>query len=245
MFCRNCGKQIEETNNVCPYCGTMVVKRMPTGNSNQYAQIFVEPDENYISSLGNGYLNNFLTAGKIKSCIAFLSDKRIYLRGRMIDTNSSKLQQLNMQKTLDLEDITGTGFIYNDPLWKVALAFLLVIVSVVTFFVSMENYGFFADFFLTLTICSGILAILLFVSYIMTRYTLFFIEYAGGCIKFDATMHGLTEAKNFEKQIRRAKNNVKRKKLICNAANAENVALQNAEERGERGSCFDTNVEKK
>lgn len=28
MFCGNCGKQIDETDNVCPYCGTMVEKEV-------------------------------------------------------------------------------------------------------------------------------------------------------------------------------------------------------------------------
>lgn len=184
MFCGNCGKQIEDTSNVCPYCGTMVEKEVTVGNDSKYRKIFVEPDENYIGSLGNGYLNSFLTDRGINRCVALLSDKRVYLRGNMIDINSGKIERFNMQKTIDLEDITGTGFIYASPqLWKLILAILTAPIIIP--------------------------AIILIVSYIKSRDTLFFIEYAGGCIKFDASIYGLAESQDFEKQIRRAKNKLK------------------------------------
>lgn len=190
MFCGNCGKQIDDSCNVCPYCGTRikqdtrVEKDVVKEKDVTYKVIFVEPDENYLGSLGNGYLNSFLTSKKIKRCIALLSDKRVYLRGNMVDINSGKIERFNMQKTIDLEDITGTGFVYSSPqVWKLVLAIL--------------------------TIWAIIPAILLLVSYLKGRNTLFFIEYAGGCIKFDASIYGLAESQDFERQIRRAKNHVK------------------------------------
>lgn len=184
MFCGNCGKQIEGTSNVCPYCGTIIDKEIKVGNDSRYEKIFVAPDEKYIGSLGNGYINSFLTDRKINKCVAVLSDKRVYLRGNMVDISSGKIERFNMQKTIDLEDITGTGFIYaSSKLWELILAIVtapLIIPS-----------------------------ILLITSYIKNRDTFFFIEYAGGCIKFDASIYGLAESQDFEKQIRRAKNKVK------------------------------------
>lgn len=190
MFCGNCGKQIDDSCNVCPYCGTRikqdtrVEKDVVKEKDVTYKVIFVEPDENYLGSLGNGYTNSFLTNKKIKRCIALLSDKRVYLRGNMVDINSGKIERFNMQKTIDLEDITGTGFVYSSPqVWKLVLAILTIPVIIP--------------------------AILLIVSYLKGRNTLFFIEYAGGCIKFDASIYGLAESQDFERQIRRAKNHVK------------------------------------
>lgn len=66
MFCRNCGKPIEGTESVCPFCGTAVNKVTSEGNDINYNKIFVEPDENYIGSLGNKYLNSFLTRQEIE-----------------------------------------------------------------------------------------------------------------------------------------------------------------------------------
>ena len=187
MFCENCGKQIDDTSNVCPYCGKMVEKEDAFGNNNKYGKIFVEPDENFIASLGNGYINSFLSDKGINKCVALLSDKRIYLRGNMIDINIGKVERFNMQKTIDLEDITGTGFIYASPqILKLILAIL--------------------------TAPLIIPAIILIFSYIRHRNTLFFIEYAGGCIKFDASIYGLAESQNFEKKIRRAMSKIKEKK---------------------------------
>ena len=190
MFCGNCGKQIDDSCNVCPYCGTRIKqdtrieKDVVKEKDDIYKVIFVEPDENYLGSLGNGYLNSFLTNKKIKRCIALLSDKRVYLRGNMVDINSGKIERFNMQKTIDLEDITGTGFVYSSPqVWKLVLAILTIPVIIPP--------------------------ILLLVSYLKSRNTLFFIEYAGGCIKFDASIYGLAESQDFERQIRRAKNHVK------------------------------------
>ena len=185
MFCGNCGKQIDDTSKVCPYCGMMVEREDAAGNSQSiYQKIFVEPDETYIASLGNSYLNSFLTSRKMKQCISILSDKRVYLRGNMIDINNGSIERFNMQKTVDLEDVTGTGFAYESPqIWKLILAFL-------TFFLIIPP-------------------ILLIISYLKNRDTLFIIEYAGGCIKFDASIYGLAESRDFEKQIRRAKNKLK------------------------------------
>ncbi len=187
MFCGNCGKQIEDTAEFCPHCGAVVEKETVTVNDSKYTKIFVEPDENYIGSLGNGYLNSFLTSRGINRCVAILSDKRVYLRGNMYNINNGSIERFNMQQTIDLEDITGTGFVFASPqLWKLILAIITAPVIIP--------------------------ALLLIVSYIKNRDTLFFIEYAGGCIKFDASIYGLAESQDFEKQIRRAKNRVKENK---------------------------------
>ncbi len=202
MFCGNCGKEIEDTSEFCPYCGATVEKEALAANDSKYAKIFVEPNENYIDSLGNNYINSFLTDKKIDCCIAFLSDKRVYLRGDMININGGKLEHSNIQQTIDLEDITGTGFVYSSPqVWKLVLAIILPIIGILLLF--LHNAG---------GVLGVIASILLLVSYMKGRNTLFFIEYAGGCIKFDASIYGLAESRDFEKQIRRAKNKVKENK---------------------------------
>ena len=200
MYCGNCGRQIENTSNVCPYCGIVIDKGALIENRNKYEDIFVDPRERYLGALGDGYINSFLTNKEMEKCIAILSDRRVYLRGNMIDFNQGKFGRYNMQKTIDLEDITGTGFVYtSSSLWKLIVAlFLLVLIITAILLGKVE--------FLIILI---IPAILLMVSYFIERETLFFIEYAGGCIKFDASIYSLEESKDFEKQIRRAKNAVK------------------------------------
>lgn len=198
-FCGNCGKPLEENSTFCPYCGAAVEEDEPEGKEDPYAKIFVEPDETCIASLGDGYVRSFLTSEKLKRCIAFLSEKRVYLRGNMINVNGGKVGRVNQQQTVDLEDITGTGFIYDSAaIWKLFVGVMLCVIGAVFVVFGIGVVGIIAGIFLI-------------VSYFLGRHTLFFIEYAGGCIKFDASIYGLAESQDFEKQIRRAKDKAKGK----------------------------------
>lgn len=229
-FCTNCGARLQDGSVFCKKCGEKIpndveiqnnyTQKMyaqntynvatptpaPNFNGGKYEKIFVEPDENYIASLGDGYLNSFLTTKKIKSCVSILSDKRVYLRGNMIDINNGKVSRTNIKKTVDLEDITGTGFVYSSfQIWKLVVAILFVCVAIACVFMGYDIEELFYG-------CAGaclIPIVGMIVSYIKSRKTYFFIEYAGGCIKFDASIYALAESQDFEKQIRRAKNKVK------------------------------------
>ena len=189
MFCGNCGKQIEDNSAFCPYCGDSIISNsipQQETSANKYAKIFISPDEQYIASLGNSYLNSFLSSKAIKQCVALLSNKRVYLRGTMVDTNQGKIAKYNIEKIINLEDITGTGFIYaQEQIWK--LIFALITVPLI------------------------IPAIILVISYLINRNTMFFIEYAGGSIRFDASIYGIAESQDFHKQIRRMQDKCKEK----------------------------------
>ncbi len=195
MFCGNRKKEIENTSEFWPYCGAEVEKEVPAGNR-EYEKVFVEPNENYVDSLGKNYVNSFFTDRGMDRCVVLLSDKRLYLRGNMIDISCGKAKCFNMYKTVDLEDITGTGLVYSSPqIWKLVLAILLPMIGLCSYMAGV--------------VLGAVASILLLVSYMKDRATHFFIEYAGGCIEFDVTTYGLAESQEFEKQIRRAKSKVK------------------------------------
>ena len=187
MFCGNCGKQIDDNANVCPYCGDTTAAAATISDDTAQSickKFFISPNERYITSLGDGYLKNFLTTGNIKRCVAVLSDKRIYLRGNIIDCSSSKFEKVNVEKIVNVEDVTGTGFIYSSSqIWKLILAIL--------------------------TIPLVIPAIIFFVLYIIGRKTIFCIEYAGGYIKFDASIYSPFEVHEFQKRVRIAQDELK------------------------------------
>ncbi len=191
MFCGNCGAEAADGARFCLRCGAVMAaennaqEELESTEFDKISSEFVEPDEQLVAKLGNGYFVN-LMFHKVKTCNALLSDKRLYLRGNVIDANGGKIERSNIKKTIDLEDITGTGFSYSSPeIWKLVVAFI--------------------------TIFTIIPPIILLVSYFKGRNTLFFVEYAGGAIKFDASIHGIAESEDFEKQIRRAKNKLKEK----------------------------------
>jgi hypothetical protein len=50
------------------------------------------------------------------------------------------------------------------------------------------------------------------IKYLLNRKVYFILEYAGGAIRFDAIIVGLSNVKDFNKQIRRAKDHAKETK---------------------------------
>lgn len=81
--------------------------------TSKFNSIFVNTSEEYISSLGNGYILNFLANRSVKRGFAIISDKRVYFRGSCFTGTGSHLVKSDEQRTVDIKDITGSGFIYR------------------------------------------------------------------------------------------------------------------------------------
>lgn len=239
MFCSECGKQLEDNVLFCDNCGTRIeenengvegvveTKRedvkvkncIRCGNemsleekfcgkcgSDQKSDIsikvplqetaskvhktstkdmqWITPDEEVVASLGNSYGVNMLF-GDTKKCNAVLTNKRLYLGGALYTGNNDMLTKVNMEQIIDVEDITGTGFVYSKvSKWMVVLGIL--------------------------TLPTIIIGLILLIKAFMGRTTFFFVEYAGGSIKFDAHLVGFADVKDFHLQIRRVKDQLKR-----------------------------------
>lgn len=77
------------------------------------AQYFVNRDEKYISSLGNGYIMNYLASGSLSRGFAVISNKRVYFRGSCFSGQGKSLVKTDEERTVDIKDVTGSGFIYR------------------------------------------------------------------------------------------------------------------------------------
>lgn len=80
---------------------------------NKLTQYFVSRDEKYISSLGNGYIMNYLVNGSLSAGFAVVSDKRVYFRGSCFSGQGKSLHRTDEERTVDIQDVTGSGFIYR------------------------------------------------------------------------------------------------------------------------------------
>ncbi len=80
---------------------------------NKFSQYFVNKDETYVSSLGNGYLMNFLASGNLRRGFAVISNKRVYFRGSCFSGSGKLLVKTDEERTVDVKDITGSGFLYR------------------------------------------------------------------------------------------------------------------------------------
>ncbi|MCM1025252.1 MAG: zinc-ribbon domain-containing protein [Roseburia sp.] len=77
------------------------------------AQYFVSRDEKFISSLGNGYIMNYLINGSFSKGFSVITNKRVYFRGSCFSGQGKALVKTNEERTVDIKDVTGSGFIYK------------------------------------------------------------------------------------------------------------------------------------
>lgn len=228
MICHNCGYNIAPGSKFCKSCGTAVsveqaeavkkeaVPPIPsqpemsyTPEQSAYSKVFIEPDEQLLGTLGNGYLENLLNK-KIESSHALLTDKRVYFQGTFFTGSGKSFEEDIVEKIVDLEDITGTGFCYNKPL-GILTAIVILIPGIIVLFISAATDGGVGGLLIGL-LYEAIAALIVIIKYIKSRQVDFILEYAGGAICFDASIIGLSHVKDFNKQIRRAKDKVKGKK---------------------------------
>ena len=93
------------------------------------AELFVSAEEKYISSLGNGYFLNFLSDGAVKKAFALISDKRVYFRGSCYTGRGKNLTISEENRTVDIKDVTGSGFIYKRRIGVLAGIFAALLIS--------------------------------------------------------------------------------------------------------------------
>lgn len=94
------------------------------------SESFVSQDEKYIASLGNGYIMNYLANKSVKKGFAFITDKRVYFKGSCLSGTGKKLVKTNEERTVDVKNITGSGFTYHRQ-WGILIAlFFSILVSI-------------------------------------------------------------------------------------------------------------------
>lgn len=99
----------------------------------QLSSSFVSQDEKFIASLGNGYIVNYLVNKSTSRGFAFITDKRVYFKGTCLAGTGKKLTKSNEERTVDIKSITGSGFIYYNPIGlKIAafISFAMVFISI-------------------------------------------------------------------------------------------------------------------
>ncbi len=99
----------------------------------------MNPKEQFVCALGNGYIQNYLAGGFVGKGFAVVSDKRVYFNGKTYEVRSSRLKATSESRTVDLKDVTGTGVrsIKYPLLW--ILAIVTAVLAVVITDVIMSN----------------------------------------------------------------------------------------------------------
>lgn len=242
MKCNKCGTEVNPQDEFCYNCGAQITRKKDNKKDKQknkpevqeyqlkekeiekLSQSFASRDEKYIASLGNGYIMNYLTKGSMSKGFAFITNRRVYFKGSCLSGTGKKLVKTNEERTVDVKNITGSGFIYQQYLGILIALFISLLASL-----AGTVWGVLLSFFLGGSVSIGpdgpvesrgnilfvpiaILGIALVIAccigiknYLLKRKTLFRIEYAGGCIAFDVSFYAKAEIDDFQKQLRRVK----------------------------------------
>lgn len=216
MFCGKCGAEVLDGAKFCDKCGAIIeVEQVSLKQKEEKADVksaFIDPDEELVAKIGNGYLINLLY-DKVEKCNMLLTNKRVYLKGSIYTISEKSIMKKTEERILDVEDVTGTGFIYNSISWGlIILDVILTIISVylvayITYYSLNPGNG--LNLILHPTVI--LTGIILLVAIYKSRKTFFFIDYAGGRIMINAKLIGVEDVRDFHKQMRRVKDNIKGK----------------------------------
>ena len=161
MVCDKCGTEVTKNDKFCPKCGAKVIKKrnkkkdipevekytLKDKEIEHLSQSFVSRDEKYIASLGNGYIMNYLTNKSMKKGFAFLTDKRVYFKGTCLSGKGKFLVRTDEERTVDVKNITGSGFVYRRYLGIIIAMFISLLaalagtVGIAWYEVAEADYG--------------------------------------------------------------------------------------------------------
>jgi len=185
-------------------------------DGNTYGGDFCSPDEHQITTLGTGYIANFISKGAVEESGATLTNRRIYFSGTTFMFNEKgQLFSIKEQKIVNVRDITGVGYKIFSPIQYIIAGVTSLILGAIVMMMTMEEVrqGWGAHG-ATIRISSiggwsmGAGAIFLIVCiflYFNYRKTLLSIEYAGGNISYDARWLDSGEQDVFIRNIHLAK----------------------------------------
>ncbi len=212
-FCPECNAELKEGASFCGKCGT-TINNENVGTSNQPKMnhtapanpVFVEGDETTVASLGNGVLKNMVTGGGLSSLNATLTEKRLYVSGKCLDHTGLGWRYSKISRIIDIEDVTGTGFVYITKPILIFLAFILTFIGVIGLIAtssggSMMGIPSYSSAATIIPFLCIIIGIIFFIIHFLTKKNIFQIEYAGGRIGFDVKWIRADVATDFQKQI--------------------------------------------
>lgn len=191
--------------------------------------VFVSGLEEVKAVLGNSHLENLLANKTIRQAIIVVSDKKVYFKGNSYKLMGKHFEKQYEEKTVDLKDVTGTSFYSVKILGFLIAGIFLSIFTLGYMFVNFLDSGldYFGDYSQHLVVS----CILLFITYFFSGRTIFEVAFAGGSICLGADWYSEEEIQEFEKELRRAKDNISESKETEKIGEGESVSKTNKLDR--------------
>ena len=216
MICKNCKKEF--VGKFCPQCGQENLL------FDKFKPFLYDQSEQVVAVLGNNIAQTFLSKGILGNGFAILSDKRVYFKGKCLIRRGKGFYRKSEEKSVDVDDITGTGFVHNTaPLLKflqiLFLALTFALCLTLLFSVLPLLFEGYADqvgetllSFLPFFAVIGSLTLFFCYLYKRYNYSAFQISYAGGDIAFDMHWIPYMESLGFQKELNLLKDKMKAEK---------------------------------
>lgn len=133
-YCTKCGTEL--TNGMCLKCTQKAIQAEKGRREERFKSFFMNPKEKLVVTLGNTYIENFFNTGWIQKGFAVVSDKRVYFQGTSYDVlykNNGKRKVVTTRKsrTVDLKDVTGTGFEQTSRTGYLVVGIIMMIIFIV------------------------------------------------------------------------------------------------------------------
>ncbi len=191
--------------------------------------LLMDKSETRLAVLGASYFQSFLSTGIVRKSFAFLSNRRIYFKGKCLTKVNGRLLTSNEERVVDIEDITGSGFERDNPVGVLIFSIICLCIAVfsypiVTPFIP-KNYSYYsgyahqslsAGYYDTKANAATVICfifiplfIISLVYYFCKKKTIFKLEYSGGNIAFNLHFVPFNEAQEFNRTLRLAKDNIK------------------------------------
>lgn len=168
----------------------------PVGGAPQKgSSILVDQSESIVATIGNNYLQNFLTGGKVERGVGLLTQKRFYFKGQNYTGSGKDMKSSTQEGVVSIDDISFTNFIYTRHAGFLLFAVLLTIAAVIPAVFIHGSGG--------ATTASIVLvaALLFYVKYFTSRQTLFVISFPGGGFGFDVKYYPIADIRDFQRQL--------------------------------------------
>lgn len=210
MKCSNCQSIYEGV--FCPKCGAKNIDEKQAVNFSKFNSILASNNEKIQAILGSGVGHTFLATGELKKGFAILSDKRIYFKGKCFIKKGGIYLLQREERVVDVKDVTGTGFVYNNPIWMIILGVVLLAIGMLL--ISLAGNGIIHPILVLLSLLLFPIGILMCFMYRECKTTIFQISFAGGIIGFNTFYVPKYEAELFQKRIREIKDSIEEGKIV-------------------------------
>lgn len=164
--------------------------------------ILVDQSESIVSTIGSGYLQNFLSGGSVGKGIGILTQKRFYYKGKNYSGSGKGMSSTTQEGVVSLEDITFTLLTHVRHTGLLIFAIMLTVAAIILNFTVLGRTFTYLLILLAATIPFYIL-------YFVIRTSVFQVCFPGGGFGFNIRWYPISDIRDFQRQLHLLKDHIK------------------------------------